>query len=144
MLRSQVPGQHFTELIAYSTLLTCLLWEFSRVVYNAYEFHSTFNISGSSCQKVHHGKVVVDVAFASLDMSPLQEGLKLKMPKGPNFFILVPKILSSVGSRQFRSQYKIFRWHLISSCNGAEKEPKWEKMRVIPWKPCTETPVSRS
>ena len=61
-----------------------------------------------------------------------------------NFCILVPKILSILGSSQFRFQYQSFRFHLIWSRNGTIMEPNqyWNKTNANnPWKPCTETLV---
>ena len=42
-----------------------------------------------------------------------------------NFCILVPKILSRLGSSQFRFQYQSFRFHLIWNRNSTEMKPNW-------------------
>ena len=43
-----------------------------------------------------------------------------KYRKNRNFCILVPKILSNLGSSQFRFQYQSFRFHRIWNQNGTE------------------------
>ena len=87
---------------------------------------------------------------ATITMLAPSVGLNRKYRKNSNFCILVPKILSSLGSSQFRFQYQSFRFHLIWGWNWTEMEPKWNqnstKMRqlqITPWKPCTDTLVSR-
>ena len=72
---------------------------------------------------------------ATITMLAPSVGLNRKYRKNSNFCILVPKILSSLGSSQFRFQYQSFRFHLIWSWNWTEMEPKWNqnstKMRQL-------------
>ena len=91
-----------------------------------------------------------NLGYDYLSLIKLVLVLNQKYRKNRNFCILVLKISSSLGSSQFRFQYQSFRFHLIWGQNGAKMEPKWNRtstkmrqMQITPWKPCTETLVSR-